>query len=280
MFLFDLIKEVRKNGFDKFVFDAPNPENPFVDPTPQEVAHFYEIVKDVKPFLVMESVEDLDLKDSLIPGNDNNLDYLDLPFKTCSFEAPKHMLSMGEGVNELRCILVNETGPRQYEIYVCVRHDGQDLIGKMEFSLEDMIRITNVLTKNLDISNGTDFFFSCYVLALKNCLHLLHKVSVGSISVRERTKLGKGHNKTYLKIKQLLVIAKKRSGGVTVNGKEVDFSHRWFVRGHWRKVKALGKNREGEYVVKGYTWVTEHAAGPENKPLVNKTRVVSQSDEE
>ena len=54
----------------------------------------------------------------------------------------------------------------------------------------------------------------------------------------------------------------------------VDFSHRWQVRGHWRKIAGIGKNREDEYTVSGYTFVCEHEKGPDHLPVIKKTRVV------
>jgi hypothetical protein len=57
-------------------------------------------------------------------------------------------------------------------------------------------------------------------------------------------------------------------------GKGIEWSHRWSVRGHWRTVPGLGKNREGQYSVTGHTWVSEHEKGPEDAPLITKTRLV------
>jgi hypothetical protein len=56
--------------------------------------------------------------------------------------------------------------------------------------------------------------------------------------------------------------------------RRVEWSHRWFVMGHWRKFEGLGKNREGGRDVEGYTWVTEHTKGPTEAPLVNKVRMM------
>ena len=54
----------------------------------------------------------------------------------------------------------------------------------------------------------------------------------------------------------------------------LEFSHAFKVRGHWRKVSdnTYGKDRNGIYKVKGYTWVTEHVKG--EGELVKKVRVV------
>jgi hypothetical protein len=64
-------------------------------------------------------------------------------------------------------------------------------------------------------------------------------------------------------------------------GREIDWTHRWSVRGHWvhftDKAK-VGKNRAGEYVERGRTWRSEHEKGPEDKVLVKKTRLVKESE--
>lgn len=48
------------------------------------------------------------------------------------------------------------------------------------------------------------------------------------------------------------------------------------VRGHWRTLdnaESIGKDRQGNRIVKGYTWVTEYVKGDENN-LVKKLRIV------
>ena len=43
----------------------------------------------------------------------------------------------------------------------------------------------------------------------------------------------------------------------------LEYSYAFKVRGHWRRVgdKTLGKDRNGVYGIKGYTWVTEYTKG-------------------
>lgn len=57
-------------------------------------------------------------------------------------------------------------------------------------------------------------------------------------------------------------------------GGRVDFSHRWEVRGHWRRVSGMGKDRNGDYVIRGLTWVKDCIKGPEEMPVVKKLRWV------
>ena len=68
--------------------------------------------------------------------------------------------------------------------------------------------------------------------------------------------------------------AKTTSEKISYGGQEIDWSDRWRVRGHWRKISAVGKDRNGDYGVQGFTWVVEHVKGPEELPIVEKTRIV------
>ena len=55
---------------------------------------------------------------------------------------------------------------------------------------------------------------------------------------------------------------------------KLEFNHSFKVRGHYRKIsdKTYGKDRNGNYNILGYTWVTEYVKG--EGELVKKLRVV------
>lgn len=48
--------------------------------------------------------------------------------------------------------------------------------------------------------------------------------------------------------------------------------HRFDVGGHWRQVRGLGKDREGNYVISGKTWVKNHVRG--DGEYIQKARVI------
>jgi hypothetical protein len=85
-----------------------------------------------------------------------------------------------------------------------------------------------------------------------------------------------GEKRTHKIRKVVTVFPKKMSEDdfTYAESEGVDFSHRFSVRGHWRKVAGIGKNRQDEYCVQGFTYVCEHEKGPEHLPVINKTRVV------
>lgn len=55
---------------------------------------------------------------------------------------------------------------------------------------------------------------------------------------------------------------------------KLELSHSFRVRGHWRKIKdtSFGKDRNGEYKIKGHTWVIDYIKG--QGELVHKVRVI------
>ncbi len=53
--------------------------------------------------------------------------------------------------------------------------------------------------------------------------------------------------------------------------------YRFTVRGHWRKLEnddKVGKDREGNYTVQGFTWITDFIKGEKEKPLKETIRVI------
>jgi hypothetical protein len=51
----------------------------------------------------------------------------------------------------------------------------------------------------------------------------------------------------------------ERSG--TGPRRNIEWSHSWWVAGHWRKHEGLGKDRAGNRTVEGRTWVVAHTKG-------------------
>lgn len=112
-------------------------------------------------------------------------------------------------------------------------------------------------------------------LILENLTKILNnKKNIGVEGIRKSIKISKDER---LRVKRVCYIASQeyRKDNILPSG-NIDFSHRFFVRGHWREIneKSLGKNRAGDYCVPGMTWVTEFQKGSKDKDLIRKTRVV------
>lgn len=114
---------------------------------------------------------------------------------------------------------------------------------------------------------------------LKELTNRIATEDVGFQQINQKVKLGTGSNKRFHKIRKVVYVKPKKAvlgEKEEAQSKLVNWTQRWFVRGHWRKTDTLGKDREGNYSVEGFTWVTEHVKGPEDAPLVKKTRVVQE----
>jgi hypothetical protein len=80
--------------------------------------------------------------------------------------------------------------------------------------------------------------------------------------------------------KSCIYIVGKKPKGTVVNGNlsknpvEVEWSHQWMVRGHYRDIDGIGKSPRGVYDQRGRTWVREHVKGPDDKILIEKHRMV------
>lgn len=104
---------------------------------------------------------------------------------------------------------------------------------------------------------------------------MLNKINSGSYSLghvgfsklKNKTT---GHKTEVNKI--IYVVPKKEKQNYRgPNNQKIDWSHKWEVRGHWRKTTTIGKDREGNYVINGFTWVKQHEKG--KGELVKKTRI-------
>lgn len=102
----------------------------------------------------------------------------------------------------------------------------------------------------------------------------INKEKMGLERTKIKVDLGKGKAKRRHIIREVIHISPNPVSYISNGTREVDWSHRFEVRGHWRRMPGIGKDREGNYCVEGFTWVKEHVRGPEELPLVKKQRVV------
>lgn len=70
------------------------------------------------------------------------------------------------------------------------------------------------------------------------------------------------------------IVQKSERESVTpiISGRKIEWSHSFSVRGHWRRVNTIGKDRGGNYSVQGFTFVNEFTKGEHE--FIKKTRIV------
>lgn len=204
------------------------------------------------------------------------IEEIDLPFDCCSFEkVDGSPLFVNKRVNltddkpewmnfdsECLCFLIREFSPKNYRAVSLERFMES---GKEGYSL---------FSWNLDNLNEDEY---SVVGVLDKFLHIINNSKLGVQSVSDRIKIGK--NKEIHKIKTVIRVVPKKNFDPSMYSSKIDWSHRWEVMGHWRKIDGIGKDREGEYKVRGFTWIIPHVRGPEDKKIVKKIRVIPKEKE-
>lgn len=231
-----------------------------------------DLVRKARPFILQEVPSIKDMNDC-IGKNVLDEDFVlnDLSFPTCAFEVSNDFICAFNESDDtvssyVNCIIVNETAPKVYEFAVA-------LVKMHETFIDQQIIYAGP-------SNHTWYPMFCNVT--KALLERVTRDEMGFERTKLRIKLGKGD---HVKIRHIVHIVPKRlRESFSREHTSIDWSHQWEVRGHWRNFylnhetgeidySKPGKNREGDYCIKGSTWVKEHVKGDENKPLIKKTRI-------
>lgn len=110
---------------------------------------------------------------------------------------------------------------------------------------------------------------------IQHYIDRISKEKSGLEIVNVKQKIGTGKQKIFHKIKSVIHItgSPSRYSG-SYGSREVDWTHRFEVRGHWRKVSGIGKDRQGNYGTEGFTWIESYVKGSEELPLIKKQRIV------
>lgn len=217
-----------------------------------------EAMLEAKPIVFLPEAES---GKEVIPWKEG--DPLDLPFKMVFLEyLGNNITSMSEGNRKLDCtgIMVEEKAPGDYQYALL-----------LDFGTNQVIHCIPPEAKEVK---------EHFLGIVRSMLKRLYTEQVGTSVSRNMVKIRSGQGiKIKKRIGQIIYVSPKRSTEdlEAMVGKDIEWSHRWRVRGHWRKLpeaSKIGKDREGNLIVRGFTWVTEHIKGPEEAPLVEKVRVV------
>lgn len=227
---------------------------------PDKVLDFFRLVEKNQVFILQYEEIPWDRRE--VPKEFNGADF-DLPFDVISVEYPDRSLTVpreGEPQVYLECIMIDDSG----------KMPGYYLYGFMPGNTGRCL----YMDSSEDIQNYSPTTNLC-----KQFTERINTQKAGREIVKEKIKIKTKDGNKFHKINQVIRISSSKKyftdyGRET--GRTIDFSHRFFRRGHWRKLEnnKIGKNRSGDYVMAGKTWVLESVVGDENLPLIKKTRVV------
>lgn len=222
---------------------------------------FEEYVQDCHPFVF---APDLDASGSWNTAwSEDEEAKLDLPYPIMSIELSKGSITVPHPSDpikvSIKMILVKEVAPKEYTFFHISEIDGE-INATLVYKTEG---------KEWAAFNGL----------LKIYLKRLSKEKLGVETRGNKVKVGSGKKKFFWRPNAIThVSGAKYQNHVrpTVPSATINWTHRWEVRGHWRTIQGIGKDRAGDYKVSGYTWVSNHVKGPENSPIIRKTYMVSE----
>lgn len=205
-----------------------------------------------------------------------------LPFKVCCFEIPipKYQLN---NPDESFDGWQRNTG---FDKPIAI---GQMLIENDDFSLDKIMLIfqgeiekecwlenmnyipKNIMAHTYHYNNYEEFNND---VTCKAALYMLHSKLLVFGETARAVKFKKSGLLPEM-VKKIVVVSpiRKISEVKDIDGYPIEWKHSWSVMGHWRRINPtmLGKDRSGEYVIVGRTWVADHIKG--DGPFVQKTRV-------
>lgn len=221
-----------------------------------------------------------------------------LPFSLCWFNLTTHaMIDIPEDIESgvLKTAIVNGFGiqeitPTYYRIVAN--------IGLIGGNIEDGIACfpLTVSVKDGLIGMGKSFLDGLYKFLSYNLVYLAkHMICLlqnrhftiveNSEKINLKARIGRDLIRYKYKPKNVIYLCTEKQFKTKypnmINSiiNKPEFS--WEVMGHWRKLEnesSLGKNRNGEYIVEGYTWVIPHVKG--QGELKKKVRVLKGENNE
>jgi hypothetical protein len=193
---------------------------------------------------------------------------LDLPFKVCSFELMddeqgQYCISFeDESTGESRKILsiiAEEIEPQKIIFY----------------TLTDYGLITGVDWYHPDDEGRKMWLF--LALQVQLFLKQLSKGQHGHHSPRTLFKWKDKGEKKQLRITKIIYVRDRvntiKIPEITISDSIVQWSHAFWVMGHWRMIRGIGKDRDGNYNVMGKTWVSEFVKNAEAGDPIRKVRI-------
>ena len=211
-----------------------------------------------------------------IPELDEDL-ILASPFPLFSIELDGIAMTAGEDGVKTLSLICHELAPNEYEFFAHTQNKGNEYLLCVKRNSFTLYKDGQQLGQQSDdlIAQSTDIYNS--YLSLTNLyLERLHNEKTGTTSALGRAKFKVGKQKKIFRPRGVIYVSKTiQENKKFQNKKEINWSHNWTVRAHWRKLNnqdSLGLNRLGERVVKGRTWIGSFKKGSDSigRPKIRK----------
>jgi hypothetical protein len=298
-----LRKMLKNNLLLKGDFSTYTNDNKSHIVTKAELNHINNLFRQAEIFVLSDS----SIANASDNKNENDDKYLSLglPFKTCWIECPTDGKNARLIVTDIsldysnikcgsNCMLVDEVDVGTYDILLPMFTEKSDVLPDLlplAYQRGDFLLSQNgdnvmwvSFFKGVNIDFGNRYAVNP-IIALNHYIKAINSQSIATeitnqqIKIREKNKKSKDCFREISRIVRCYPKKQSAIKPITSNG-EIDYSHRWSVRGHWRHIPGKrGKDRNGDYCIKNFTWIKPHEKGPDDKPLIHKTRIFQTSDD-
>lgn len=232
-----------------------------------------ERIKDVQPFVFLPTKEDLIRLGTFEASTIEPTLDLDLPFKVCSFET----VGMSQEMPQL------EGKPKGPAIDVASIIAEETETPFHVFHFLGVLNGTTKIAYTLDprkITEDSEINMWCGIRVLvQEFLKDLKNGQYGTTSPRTVFKWKENGEKKQTRINKIIHVRPRSNscGASSDEHSQVNWSHAFWVMGHWREISGIGKDREGNYSMVDKTWVIPHVKNAELGDPVLKIRLKSNS---
>lgn len=228
-------------------------------------------VRQVRPFVFATDTESLNKRVNVLPANN---EIIAAPFEQFSieFEHPKQsLMALDEAGSKLYYMVVicKELTPGQYEFDAWVKNARGDTA------------IQTVNAQNSKRGTSGHSMYDGLVTIVNQKLNQMRQRHAGEVSTSQSVKYKSATGqRTEYKPRSYIYVSNtdRRSERPSQSPrKNIRWVESYEVKAHWRRLsnaQSLGKDRAGNRVVPGYTFVKEYAKGKDRDNAIVKPRVV------
>ncbi len=190
----------------------------------------------------------------------------DLPFSVCAFEGQENPFVITNPMDSdkmwIDCIVAEELTPEK-TIYHCIISSD---------------RGTSYQCAHNDDTADGKLLWQVLNSIVKKLLVKLSQGQHGHTSPRTVFKWKDQGEKKQIRINKIIHVRGRSEAKESEGTRNVIWSHAFWVMGHWREVKGIGKNRDGVYGVSGKTWVLSYVKNEVAGDAIHKIRYVKNDE--
>lgn len=218
-------------------------------------------IKDAQPFVLIPGQVEEDWISTDLRSLKVSDIKLDLPFKICSFEITypnSYALQHENGPRYIvDCIIAEEVSPEEIVFYAF-----GDFGRGRELKMATVHDCPGMWTLIGD--------------ALQDYLKKFQSSQHGTSSPRTIFKWKENGEKKQLRINKVIHYRSRSKAHSEEYSHTIQWSHAFWVMGHWRTINGLGKDRDGIYRIAGKTWVESFVKQAELGDPIKKIRLVKE----